>query len=81
MDRTEHPTFSLRAYDGKTVEEVPIEKITGEVYELEDQMELMVSAVRDGRPLVTTGEDGKRSVAMCLAAQHSVETGKSVDLS
>ena len=81
MDRTAHPTFFLKAFNGDQVEEIPIDKITGEVYELEDQMKLMVSAIRDGEPLVTTGEDGKRSVAMCLAAQHSVETGKSVDLS
>ena len=80
MGQLEHPTFFLKAFNGDTVEDVPIEKITGEVYELEDQMALMVSAVRDGQPLVTTGEDGMRSVAMCLAAQHSVETGKSVDL-
>lgn len=75
MDRTRHPTFFLKAFDGKRVEDISIEKITGELFELEDQVEMLVGAVRDGRPLSCTAEDGKWSVAMCLAAQRSVETG------
>jgi myo-inositol 2-dehydrogenase/D-chiro-inositol 1-dehydrogenase len=35
----------------------------------------MVRAVRDGAAVAATGEDGRWSVAMCLAAQRSVETG------
>lgn len=81
MDRTLHPTFFLKASDGETVTDIPIEKITGEVYELEDEMTMLVRAVRDGKPLMTTGEDGKWSVAMCVAAQRSVETGKPVNMS
>jgi myo-inositol 2-dehydrogenase/D-chiro-inositol 1-dehydrogenase len=80
-DRTLHPTFSLRAFDGKNVTEVPIEKITGEVFELEDQIALVADAVLRDRPLQATGEDGLWSVAMCLAAQKSVETGGAVSLS
>jgi len=60
------------------VVDIPIEKITGEVYELEDQMAMMVRAVRDNVPLTTSGEDGKWSVAMCVAAERSVETGQPV---
>ncbi|MCA9094145.1 MAG: Gfo/Idh/MocA family oxidoreductase [Planctomycetaceae bacterium] len=78
MDRTLHPTFFLKSCDGETVWEIPIDKITGEVYELEDQMEMMVRAVRDGEPLRTSGEDGMWSVAMCVAAAQSVNTGKPV---
>ena len=48
MDRTLHPTFSLRAFDGESVQEVKIDKITGEVFELEDQMAMLVRAVRGG---------------------------------
>jgi myo-inositol 2-dehydrogenase/D-chiro-inositol 1-dehydrogenase len=82
MDRTLHPTFSLRAFDGEEVVDVPIEKITGEVFELEDEIAMLVAAIRDGRPLTCTAEDGRQAVAMCLAAQRSVETGQrvSVDL-
>jgi myo-inositol 2-dehydrogenase/D-chiro-inositol 1-dehydrogenase len=78
MDRTLHPTFSLRAFDGEQVEEVPIDTVTGEVFELEDQIAMLVDAIRNGRPLSCTAEDGRWAVAMCLAAQRSVETGRSV---
>jgi myo-inositol 2-dehydrogenase/D-chiro-inositol 1-dehydrogenase len=81
MDRTRHPTFSLRAFDGEEVTTVAIEKPTGELFELEDQIARMVDAVRNGVPLHCTGDDGRWSVAMCLAAEDSVKSGQVVDLS
>jgi myo-inositol 2-dehydrogenase/D-chiro-inositol 1-dehydrogenase len=77
MDRTLHPTFSLKHFDGATVTEVPITKITGEVFELEDEIAMIVAAVHGGKGLgsLATGADGRSSVAMCLAAQRSVDTG------
>jgi myo-inositol 2-dehydrogenase/D-chiro-inositol 1-dehydrogenase len=78
MDRTLHPTFSLRAFDGEKVQQIPIDKITGEVFELEDQMAMLVRAIHDGSQLSCTSADGRWSVAMCLAAQQSVETGRPV---
>lgn len=78
MDRTFHPTFSLKHFDGETLRDVSIEKITGEVFELVDEVTAMADAVRDGAPLPATGEDGRWSVAMCLRAQESVDTGKPV---
>jgi myo-inositol 2-dehydrogenase/D-chiro-inositol 1-dehydrogenase len=80
-DRTRHPSFFLKASDGQTVREIPIDKITGEVFELEDQIELLVRAVRDGQPLSAAGDDGRWSVAICLAAQKSVDTGRPVMIS
>lgn len=80
MDRTRHPNFYLKASDGKKVEQIPITKITGEVFELEDQMAMMVEAIRGGGALSCTGEDGKWSVAMCVAAQQSVESGQPVKM-
>src|SRR5215212_8002125 len=80
MDRTLHPTFSLRAFDGEQVAEIKIEKVTGEVFELEDQMEMLVRAIRDGGHLTCSAEDGRQSVAMCLAAQRSVDTGQPVSM-
>lgn len=76
MDRTRHPTFQLRAFDGNEVTTVPIEKPTGELFELEDQIARMVDAIRKGVPLHCTGEDGRWSVAMCLAAEESIRAGK-----
>lgn len=81
MDRTRHPTFSLRAFNGDQVDTVQIEKPTGELFELEDQIARMVSALRDGVPLHCSAEDGRWSVAMCLAAEASVKSGKPVSLS
>lgn len=80
MDRTRHPTFSLRAFDGEKVTTVPIEKPTGELFELEDQIARMVDAVRHGTPLHCRAEDGRWSVAMCLAAEDSVKSGQVVDM-
>ena len=79
-DRTRHPTFSLKAFDGNNVEDVPIDRITGEVFELEDQIAMFVRAVRTREPLACTAEDGRWSVAMCLAAQRSLEVGRAVTM-
>lgn len=78
MDRTRHPTFSLRAFNGDEVVDVPIEKPTGELFELEDQIERMVDAIRDGVPLHCSADDGRWSVAMCLAAEASVSANQKV---
>lgn len=79
-DRTHHPAFFLRAHDGKEVKDISIDRIAGEVFELEDQIAMMVRAVSDAGPVAATGHDGKWSVAMCLAAQRSVETGAPIGL-
>ncbi len=76
MDRTRHPTFSLRAFNGGEVENIQIDKPTGELFELEDQIARMADAIRDGVDLHCTAEDGRWSVAMCLAAEASVKSGK-----
>ena len=81
MDRTRHPTFSLRAFDGNEVTDVRIDKPTGELFELEDQIARLVRAHRDGTPLHCSAEDGRWSVAMCLAAEESVKAGQPVAIS
>ena len=75
MDRTEHPTFFLKVFDGTKLKEIPIARAAGELFELEDQITAMVAAIQSGKPISCTGEDGKWSVAMCLATQRSIETG------
>lgn len=80
MDRTRHPTFSLKAFDGDQVQDLPVERIPGEVFELKDQVAILVRAIRNGAPLSVTAQDGQWSVAMCLAAAVSVETGQPVPL-
>ena len=80
MDRTRHPSFFLKAFDGRTVEELLITRSAGELFELEEQIAAVVAVVRDGRPAPCTGQDGKWSVAMCLATQMSVQTGRRVTM-
>lgn len=78
FDRTFHPTFSLKHQEGEILKEIPITKLTGEVYELVDQIQVVSRAVSQGAPLSATGEDGKWSVQICLKAQESVERGSLV---
>jgi myo-inositol 2-dehydrogenase/D-chiro-inositol 1-dehydrogenase len=80
IDRTRHPTFGLKHFNGQEITEIAFDKPTGEVFELEDQIAAIVRAVRDGGPLGATGEDGRWSVLLCEAAQKSVETGECVSL-
>jgi myo-inositol 2-dehydrogenase/D-chiro-inositol 1-dehydrogenase len=78
MDRTFEPTFRLQLMRSDVVSEVPIVKPAGEVYELVDQVRRFAQAVREGTPVACSGEDGLRSVALCLAAQESIAAGRPV---
>jgi len=80
MDRTSRPTFFLKAFGDGRLEEVPIGRAAGELFELEGQIAAVVRAVRHGEPIPCTGEDGKWSVAMCLATQRSIAAGRTVTM-
>jgi myo-inositol 2-dehydrogenase/D-chiro-inositol 1-dehydrogenase len=80
MDRTFEPTFSLKLQTGGTLADVPIDKPSGEVYELVDEIAAVVRAIRSGTPVPCTGEDGLWSVAMCLKAAESIDSGMPVQL-
>lgn len=80
MDRTFEPTFSLKMQSGDALADVPIDKPSGEVYELVDEVAAVVRAVRDGGAVPCSGEDGLWSVAMCLKAAESLESGQPVPL-
>ncbi|MEC7564964.1 MAG: Gfo/Idh/MocA family oxidoreductase [Planctomycetota bacterium] len=81
-DRTLHPEFRLRAFNQEQDEVLDLtpDRITGEVFELQDQIATMVAAVQHGNPLHATGDDGRWSVAMCIAAQQSVDSGQTVTI-
>ena len=76
MDRTFEPTASLKILEGEQVREIPIAKKSGEVYELVDEVDAFCRAVREGGSPACTGEDGRWSTAMCLAAQRSIDEGR-----
>ena len=78
LDRTLHPVFSLKHFNGEEVMDVPIDTPSGEVFELAHQISAVAAAIRTGSSVPASGEDGRWSVAMCLRAQESVQTGKPV---
>jgi myo-inositol 2-dehydrogenase/D-chiro-inositol 1-dehydrogenase len=80
MDRTFEPTFSLKLQQGEKLETVPLNKPSGEVYELVDEIAAVVRSVRDGTPPPCTAEDGWWSTAMCLKAAESLKSGQPVSL-
>jgi myo-inositol 2-dehydrogenase/D-chiro-inositol 1-dehydrogenase len=80
LDRTLHPTYMLKHFDGETVREETFDRPSGEVFELEDEMAMMVRVVREGIQPRATALDGRWSVGMCLAAQESVDSGSVVSL-
>jgi myo-inositol 2-dehydrogenase/D-chiro-inositol 1-dehydrogenase len=79
-DRTFEPSFGLQVLSGEQLTDVPIEKKSGEVYELVDEIAAFARAVRDGAAPACSGEDGRYSVAMCLKAQQSLEEGRPIPL-
>jgi myo-inositol 2-dehydrogenase/D-chiro-inositol 1-dehydrogenase len=80
MDRTRQATFSLRAFDGENLKQIAIDRSSGELFELEEHVARLVAAVREGGTLPCSGEDGRWSVRMCLAAAQSVERGEVVSI-
>ena len=80
MDRTLHPSFFLKAFDGKEVKEVPIEKITGELFELEEQLDLMADIIAGKASVHCTGEDGRRAVALSAAVLDAAKRGQTIEL-
>jgi myo-inositol 2-dehydrogenase / D-chiro-inositol 1-dehydrogenase len=80
MDRTFEPNFWLKVQRGEQLDTVPIDKKSGEVYELVDEIAAVVRAVQRGTPVPCTGEDGWWSTAMCLKAAESLACGERVAL-
>ena len=80
LDREPHPSFFLKAFDGKEVKEIPIEKTTGELFELEDQIDLMAEIIAGRVTVHCSGEDGKRAVALSAATLESAKRKQPIEL-
>jgi myo-inositol 2-dehydrogenase/D-chiro-inositol 1-dehydrogenase len=79
LDRTLHPTFELRVERrGKDVETVPVEH-SGELVELGVQAREAVGAFARRRALVS-GEEARKRIVVCLAAEESLREGREVEL-
>ncbi|QEG43177.1 Gfo/Idh/MocA family protein [Roseimaritima ulvae] len=74
LDRTRHPTFALRGFNGEAVEDISVGKVTGELFELEDQIQMLADVLKHDQPIACNADDGRWSVLLCLAAQESVDT-------
>ena len=72
LDRTLEPTYFLKVFDGENLENVAIEKHSGEVFELREEIEQCVRMVRDGTPPIAGGLDGLWSAGLCLIAEESI---------
>jgi myo-inositol 2-dehydrogenase/D-chiro-inositol 1-dehydrogenase len=78
--RSAEAQFSLTYGEGANVTPVKIDTFTGELVELQQEINAVAEAVRGGKPVPANGQDGRWSVLLCLAAQASVDRGAIVDL-
>lgn len=76
LDRTLEPGYFLKVFDGETLENVQLEKHSGEVFELREEIARCVEMVRSGRPPAATGLDGLWSAGLCLVAEESIRQGR-----
>ena len=72
LDRTLEPSYFLKVFDGENLENVKIEKHSGEVFELREEIAQCVDMVRTGKPPIATGLDGLWSAGLCLVAEESI---------
>ena len=78
--RSPRPTFSLRYGLADRVEEMMFDKPTGELLELADEIAAFVQSILHGAPVPCSGDDGRWSALLCLAAERSVLSQKEVTL-
>jgi myo-inositol 2-dehydrogenase/D-chiro-inositol 1-dehydrogenase len=80
LDRTRQARFELRVAhrDQGEPETIPV-AASGELVELEEQARQIVTAFEQRKPLVT-GEESKKRVAVCLAAERSLREGREIPL-
>ncbi len=76
LDRTLEPSYFLKVFDGEKLEDVKIEKHSGEVFELREEIAQCVEMVRTGKKPAATGEDGLWSAGLCLVAEESIRQGR-----
>ena len=80
LDRTTQPRFELRVDRRREggAETIPVER-SGELVELGEQARLVVDAFIRRRPLLS-GEEARKRIVVCLAAERSLCDGREVEL-
>ena len=79
-DRTREPSFELKVKraGAERAEIVPL-GASGELFELDEELRLVVDAFRAGRPIVS-GEEARKRILVCLAAEQSLAENREVAL-
>ena len=78
--RDERSSCGLRYGLGDEVTELELEAPAGELLELHAEVEAVARCVLEGTLPPCTGEDGRWSTLLCLAAQASIDSGAVCDL-
>ena len=74
MDRTEHPVCSLKLVREGRLEDMPI-AASGELFELRAELRHFAAVIRgETAPTITT-EEAALAVALCEAAERSIQSG------
>jgi myo-inositol 2-dehydrogenase / D-chiro-inositol 1-dehydrogenase len=76
LDRTLEPSFFLKVFDGENLENVKMEKHSGEVFELREEIAQSIRMVRGESHRLATGRDGLWSAGLCLVAEESIRQKK-----
>jgi myo-inositol 2-dehydrogenase / D-chiro-inositol 1-dehydrogenase len=58
------------------LKEVPLQKQSGEVFELREEIAQCVAMLRTGKQPVATALDGLWSAGLCLVAEESIAQGR-----
>jgi len=79
-DRTREPSFELKVKRGgaERAEALTL-AASGELFELDEELRLVFAAFRAGRPIVS-GEEARKRVLVCLAAERALAEGREVAL-
>ena len=76
IDRTREPTCFLKVFDGENLEDVKLERMSGEIFELQAEISQCVAMVRHGTAPIATGMDGFWSAGLCFVAEESIRLKK-----
>jgi predicted dehydrogenase len=75
MDRAEHPVCSLKLVRDGRLEDIPI-AASGELFELRAELRHFAAVIRGETAPAITPEEAALAVAVCEAAEHSIESGR-----
>ncbi|MBN9075622.1 MAG: hypothetical protein BGN87_16090 [Rhizobiales bacterium 65-79] len=79
-DRTREPSFEIKVQRaGAAKAETLKVPASGELFELDRELSLVVDAFRKGRPMVS-GEEARKRILVCLAAERALAEGREMRL-